>query len=70
MEDLKKIVKEKYGQIARESKFKLDTGVVVPAPGCCSGLITPFSAKAMKTLKATILMPTWALAADCPQNLQ
>jgi arsenite methyltransferase len=38
MEDLKKIVKEKYGQIARESKFKLDTGGCCPAPGCCTGV--------------------------------
>lgn len=44
MDDLKKIVKEKYGQIARESKFKLDTGNCCTTQGCCSGVdYTTFS---------------------------
>ena len=38
MDDPKKLVKEKYGQIARGSKITLDTGNCCTAPGCCSGV--------------------------------
>lgn len=38
MDDLKKLVKEKYGQIAREPKIQPATGGCCTAPGCCSGV--------------------------------
>ncbi len=37
-EDLKKLVKEKYGQIALQSKVQLETGGCCTASGCCSGV--------------------------------
>jgi arsenite methyltransferase len=37
MDDLKKLVKEKYGQIARGSKIQLAGNDCCTAPGCCSG---------------------------------
>ena len=38
MDDLKKIVKEKYGRIARGSKIDLTGGNCCTEPGCCSGV--------------------------------
>ena len=38
MDDPKKLVKEKYGQIARGSKITLDTGDCCSPPGCCTGV--------------------------------
>ncbi len=38
MEDLKKIVQEKYGQIASGSKIQLATGDCCTTSGCCSGV--------------------------------
>ena len=38
MDDLKKLVKEKYGQIARGSKIQLAGDDCCTAPGCCSGV--------------------------------
>jgi arsenite methyltransferase len=37
-EDIKKIVTEKYGQIAGQSTILLDTGGCCAASGCCSGV--------------------------------